>query len=284
MNKQDDQKRAAGDENGEAEIKAEDLLDTYRIILSPDELIPTEYNPNEMKPDKYAKLKDNIAECGFIDPVIAVPHEDGEHHIIIGGHHRWQAAKELGLKKIPVDVPKNAKWKDLDYQKLQNLRLNIIHGEMNPEKMAKLYTEMADKYGKDKVAGMMGYTSDAPLKKIIKQISKEMKATLPPEMAQQFEAQAKEARTINDLERIIQHLFQEHGDSIRFNFMVFAWGGKEHTYIAMSKKVHDAMKKIMTKCRTANVDINELIGEAIQKAADSFDEKKANGKTGAARA
>lgn len=269
--------------NAEAD-KMNDALDTYRIILSPDLLIPTDYNPNKMKPEQYQKLKDNIMEAGFIDPVQAVPHEDGKHFIIIGGHHRWQAAKELGIKAIPVDVPKAEKWKDLDFQKLQNLRLNIIHGEMDPEKMAKLYEDMAKKYGADKVSSMMGYSSDAPLKKLIKAMTKQMKQDLPPEMARQFEQQAKEARTVNDLERIIQHLFQEHGDSVKFNFMVFAWGGKEHTYIAMSKKVHDALKKIMKKSQSANVDINEILGDAIVAAAEKMDDKKANGKTEPARA
>lgn len=253
------------------QVAEDDGTDTCRIVLSPDDLLESDYNPNEMKPEMFEKLKQAIDESGFVDPIIAVPHEDGKHYVVVGGHHRLRVAKELGIKKVPVDVPKSEKWRDLDHQKLQNLRLNIIHGEMNPEKMARLYTEMADKYGKDKVAGMMGYTSDAPLKKVIKQIAKDMKSTLPPEMAKQFEEQAKEARTVNDLERIIQHLFQEYGDSIKYNFMVFAWGGKEHTYIATSKKVHDALKKIMQKSKNSAIDINDLIGDAIVEAANSLD-------------
>jgi len=276
-----DGKQDASKEEPKTESRKPDVI---RMEVDIDLLLPTDYNPNKMSPDKYAKLKENIAEAGFVDAVKAVLAPDGKNYVIIGGHHRWQAAKELGFKQVSVDIPQNEKWKDPDFQKLQNLRLNIIHGDMDPEKMAKLYSEMAEKYGKDRVAGMMGYTSDAPLKKIIKNISKEMKASLPPEMAKQFEQQAKEARTINDLERIIQHLFQEHGDSIKYSFMVFAWGGKHHTYIAMSKKVHDAMNVIMKKCKTANVDINELIGDAIEGVANSLQEKKANGKEQTARA
>ena len=94
-------------------------------------------------------------------------------------------------------------------------------------------------------------------------------------VAQQFEEQAKEARTVNDLERIIQHLFQEHGDSIKFNFMVFTWGGKEHVYIAMSKKVHQALNKIMAAAKKSSIDINELIGEAMQSAAEALEKKVA---------
>lgn len=264
---------------------AEKLPDTVREDLYVDQLVPMEWNANEMDPKEYELLKENITEAGFIDPPAVVPLERDPKitdprefkYGIIGGEHRWRAAKDLGMEKIPCDIVQGEKWKDEDFRKFQNVRLNAIHGKMNPDKFLKLFNEMADKYGKEKVSKLMGYTSDAPIKKIIKNVARELKSSLPPEMARQFEEQAKEARTVGDLERIIQHLFQEHGDSVKFNFMVFAWGGKEHVYVAMSKRVHQAMKKIMAKSRLGSIDINELLGEAIEKVAESLDDKS-NGK------
>lgn len=258
-------------------------MDVVRLELSPDDLVPADYNANEMDEEEFALLKENIVEAGFVDPVTVIPLTDGKYGII-GGEHRWRAAKALDIKIIPVDLVQKEKWKDEDFQKFQNVRLNVIHGKMNPEKFLKLYNEMVEKYGKEKIAKLMGYKNDTAIRKIVKNVAQEMKASLPPEMARQFEEQAKEARTIGDLERIIQHLFQEHGDSLKFNFMVFAWGGKEHIYVAMSKKVHTAMKKIMAKSKSGSIDINEIIANAIEQAAADISSGGSNGVDDVARA
>jgi hypothetical protein len=252
----------------EAKIVGDDVI--RRLMIPVEKFRPAEYNPNMMNDEEMNLLVETIQDVGFIDPVTAVELEDGTFGII-GGEHRWKAACRLNLKEIPADVLQGERWKDEDLRKLQNVRLNVIHGKMDPEKMLKLYNEMASKYG-EKAVRLLGYTSDAGLKKIVKNVAKEMRNSLPPEMAKEFEEKAKEARTVNDLERIIQHLFQEHGDSLQFNYMAFAWGGKEHVYIAMSKKVHEAMKKIMSLSRKVAVDINEMIGDAIVDIAEALEE------------
>lgn len=266
--------------------KKEEKFDIVRIEISPDDLCANSWNPNEMGEKEFDLLKEQIAEVGFIDPptVVEVEGESGEtYYRLIGGAHRALAAKELGLKKIPVDVLQGDKWKDEDLQKFQTVRLNILHGKMKPEKFVTLYNQMAEKYGADKVSRMMGYTKEDGVKKMVAQVAKGMKESLSPEMAAQFHEQAKEARTVGDLERIITNLFQEHGDSIKYNFMVFAWGGKEHIYIAMSKRTREAMKKIMKASRTQTVDVNELIGDAIEGVAKALpkETKKANGEASA---
>lgn len=262
--------------------KKEEDLDIVRVEVSPEDLRANDWNPNEMGEKEFELLKEQITEVGFIDPptVVEVEGPDGDtYYRLIGGAHRVAAAKELGLKKIPVDVLQASKWKDEDLQKFQTVRLNILHGKMKPEKFVALYTEMAEKYGADKVSRMMGYTKEDGVRRMVAQVAKGMKDSMSPEMAAQFQEQAKEARTVGDIERIITNLFQEHGDSVKYNFMVFAWGGKEHIYIAMSKRTRDAMKKIMKASRTQAVDVNELIAEAIEGVAKDLSKKKSNGET-----
>lgn len=266
--------------------KKVEKMDIVRIEVSPDDLRTNKWNPNEMGEKEFELLKEQIAEVGFIDPptVVEVEGDDGKtYYRLIGGEHRVAAAKELGLKKIPVDVLQNDRWKDEDLQKFQTVRLNILHGKMKPEKFVTLYNQMAEKYGADKVSRMMGYTKEDGVRRMVAQVAKGLQNSMSPEMAEQFQEQAKEARTVGDIERIITNLFQEHGDSIKYNFMVFAWGGKEHIYVAMSKRTRDAMKKIMKASRTQSVDINELIAEAIEGVAKNLPKKskKSNGETSA---
>jgi len=262
----------------------DDGLDIARVVLSPKELVGADWNPNEMTKEEFGLLCETIEEVGFIDPPTVAEVEDNKGNTfyeIVGGHSRAAAAIEVGLKSIPVDVLVGDKWQEADLRKFQNMRLNVIHGKINPEKFVSLYNDMAEKYGQDRVGRMMGYVKEDGIRKMIKEVAKGIRETLPPEMSEQFQEQAKEARTVGDIERIIQALFQEHGDSVKYNFMIFTWGGKEHIYIAMSKKTREAMKKIMKVSKTAEVDINDLIGEAIEGVAKGLTKKKkkANGKT-----
>jgi hypothetical protein len=243
----------------------EKSADISRIEIDPNLLIGSEWNPNEMAPEEFNLLKEQIGEIGFIDPPTVVEVEDAKgnsFYRIIGGHHRVAAAKELNLRKIPVDVLQGDRWKDEDLQKLQTVRLNVLHGKINPEKMVVLYNEMAGKYG-DSVTRMLGYASDAGLKKIIKQVKGDLAKTLDPELAKQFQEQAKEAKTIGDLEKIIQRLIADSGETAKYGFVVFSWGGKEHIYVAMSDKTREAMKRIVRASRDKKIDINEIIEEAI---------------------
>ena len=250
-------------------------LDIVRIEVAPEDLVANDWNPNEMPPEEFELLKEQIKEVGFIDPPTVVEVEDdrgNSYYRLIGGYHRAAAAKELGLRTIPVDLLLDSKWQDEDLQKFQTVRLNVIHGKMKPEKFVPLYEEMAKKYGQDKVTRLMGYTKDDGIRKMVKAVAKSMQDSLPPDMAEQFQEQAREARTVGDIERIIQQLFQEHGDSVKYNFMVFAWGGKEHIYIAMSKSTREALKKIMKASRKHEVDINEYIGDALKSVAETLEE------------
>lgn len=261
----------------------DDGLDIARAVLSPKELVGAEWNPNEMSKEEFGLLCETIEEVGFLDPPTVAEVEDDKGNTfyeIVGGHSRAAAAIEVGLKSIPVDVLVGDKWQEVDLRKFQNMRLNVIHGKMNPEKFVGLYNEMAEKYGQDRVGRMMGYVKDDGIKKMIKEVAKGVKDTLSPELSEKFEEQAREARTVGDIERIIQALFQEHGDSVKYNFMVFTWGGKEHIYVAMSKQVREAMKKIMKVSRNAEIDINEIIGDAIVGVAKAITKKKkSNGKS-----
>lgn len=252
--------------------------DMVSAMVPVDLISAVEWNPNEMDEKEFALLKSNIKEHGFLDPVAIIPNDDGRTFKMNGGEHRWKAAKDLGIKEIPCEILHDDKWQDEDLQQLQAVRFNVIHGKMNPQKFLALYNKAVEKFGQERVAALMGYADDTAIKKIIKSVAKEMREVLPPEMVKEFDEKAKQAKTIGDIEKIIQHLFQEHGDSVKYNFMVFAWGGREHVYIAMNKDVHNAMKKIMLSAKKQEIDVNEIIGEAMMRVASSLQENSSDKK------
>jgi hypothetical protein len=65
--------------------------------VAPSELKPNTYNPNRETEDEFLMLLASMREDGFTTPILCLP--DGT---IIDGEHRWRAAQELGLEKVPV--------------------------------------------------------------------------------------------------------------------------------------------------------------------------------------
>ncbi len=97
------------------------------------ELIPADYNPRKHDETATEQLKQSILRFGLVDPVIANSSQDRKN-IIIGGHFRWEVAKELGYQTVPVvfvDIP------DLEKEKELNLRLNKNTGEFDWDLLAK---------------------------------------------------------------------------------------------------------------------------------------------------
>ena len=67
------------------------------VYLSPDELTPYEGNTRKHAPDDIDQIKESILQDGFNDPIGIW----GSNNLIVEGHGRQIAAKELGLEKVP---------------------------------------------------------------------------------------------------------------------------------------------------------------------------------------
>ena len=70
------------------------------IQAAPEELHPNPWNSNLVSPQNAAKLDESLRRHGFVKPVLARETDAGLQ--ILGGSHRVDAAKRLGLKTIPV--------------------------------------------------------------------------------------------------------------------------------------------------------------------------------------
>jgi DNA modification methylase len=94
-------------------------------------LKPAEYNPRKISKEALDQLKESIDRFDLVDPVI-VNSSTKRKNVVIGGHMRLRAAKELGHKTVPV-VHVNIT--SLEKEKELNLRLNRNTGEWDFEKL-----------------------------------------------------------------------------------------------------------------------------------------------------
>lgn len=97
------------------------------------ELFGADYNARTHNEVQAEQLKQSIQRFGLVDPII-VNSSPSRKNIIIGGHFRWEIAKELGFETVSVvyvDIP------DLNKEKELNLRLNKNTGEFDWDLLAK---------------------------------------------------------------------------------------------------------------------------------------------------
>lgn len=64
-------------------------------------LRPNAFNTNRVSPENEEKLLNSLKKFGVYKPIICREAPD-QMLEIIGGEHRWRAAKKIGLKEVPI--------------------------------------------------------------------------------------------------------------------------------------------------------------------------------------
>lgn len=218
---------------------------TYPVEMIPVELIDDfEGNPQVMSDATFSALVEEIAESGWTVPVQVVgPMPDGRYKMV-GGHHRKKAAKVLGYSRIPGMLLPPDQFNE-DIREIQVVKQNVLAGELNPEKFTTLFNRIAEKYGTEMTRTMMGFTqADA-----FKRVYQEAKKGLPPEMAARLDETKQELKTVDDLSLILNKIFNEFGDTLKFHGLFFTWGGREHLMIQLDQPgAWKRVKKFMQWC------------------------------------
>ncbi len=110
--------------------------------------------PNRNQPrktfneDGLTELSESIKQYGIIQPIVVQKKND--YYEIIAGERRWRAAKQAGLKEVPVII------KDYSEQETVEIALieNIQREELNPIEEALAYKRLLTEYNlkQDQVA------------------------------------------------------------------------------------------------------------------------------------
>jgi DNA modification methylase len=124
----------------EAEMKTEATREapkpgTLEIVHVPIESVnPAPYNPRQMPPEELEKLKRSIQRFGFVEPLVV----QLKGRVVIGGHQRLEAARQLGFTTVPVVLVDVSD----EEAKILNLALNKIQGKWDTMRLASLFSEL----------------------------------------------------------------------------------------------------------------------------------------------
>ena len=121
----------------------DDALDMKQAAFEVDidSVFPNKSQPRQyFDEEKIEVLGESIKEHGIIQPIIVK--KEGKFYKIIAGERRWRAAKQVGLKKVPIIE------KELGEQEIAEISLieNIQREDLNPIEEALAYKKLSKEF------------------------------------------------------------------------------------------------------------------------------------------
>lgn len=114
---------------------------TYVTEIDIDQLMPNLYQPRQdFDPSKMDELKESIKVHGIIQPIIA--RESANGYEIVAGERRFKAAKEIGMKKVPVIIKQFNNLKTLEIALVENIQRE----DLNPIDQATAFKRLVDEF------------------------------------------------------------------------------------------------------------------------------------------
>lgn len=221
-----------------------------------------QFNPIKMTDDEFNMLCENMQKHGITEAVQVYKLKNGTYKLA-HGEHRLKACIALGIEELEVD--KDVKvlegLETGDEVKLYQMRMNVIKGKIDPEKFTKLYDELADNYGKEMTKQMMGFSSEADFERVYKAV----RSSLSPELQLELDKMKREIKTIDGLSEILNSLFSRYGESLKYNFMTFEYGGRKHTVVIMDRPLKDQVERLKEYCSKLKHDICPYLTDAIRE-------------------
>lgn len=233
-----------------------------RKEISVEDLLPNPLNPNMMSDRQFSLLVGNIRATGFTDPVFVRPLGEGKYEII-GGHHRWQAAKVLGMETVPCTVNTDPEF-DADQANFQMMRHNMVKGRLSTEKFLKLYEDMSTKYTREQLSEAFGFEEQQALDKLVAQTAK----GLPKELKAKFKEAQDEIKTVDDLAKVLNRLFATYGDTLKYGYMYFDFGGKDSIWVRMLPADRKLVEALAYRCVDHGRSLDSAFRVALQLIAE----------------
>lgn len=116
-----------------------------------DKLKPYHRNPRKISDAAIAKVAESLKAFKFRQPIVV-----DAKGVIIAGHTRWQSAKKLGMKTVPVHVAADMSEQDAKAYRLADNRV----ADETAWEQDFLSTEMIELYDADYPIDVIGFNPD----------------------------------------------------------------------------------------------------------------------------
>lgn len=242
----------------------ESALKVFDIPIG--QLVEHAENPNEQSEKTFDQLVERIRTEGFDEPIHVYPEmKKGVltgKYVIFSGHHRVKAGKLAGMTHVPGIIRDG--W-DEDRVAIELVTRNQLRGNLNAHKFTELYNRLKKRYEPEQLKKMMGLTE----KKAFTALYKQVATQLQPKQRKMLEEAKETINSVDDLSKVLNNIFKEHGNETDHSFMVFTYGGKKHYYIAVEGDTAKKLEALKDRCQAigpmaANALFNTLLSDTVR--------------------
>jgi len=224
------------------------------------EIVPNTFNPNVMSDTQMDFLLDNIADVGFINPLVVV--QDGELYTVIDGEHRLEAAKAGQMKTVSCVVVDPDVF-DEKCRRLQCVKMNNIRGAFDTGRFNALVKDLMTTYDMpfDELYQELAFEDEDEFLRLVD----ETRRSLPAECRKDFDKKVKKVKTPDELLKLAEALLLHYNsETVGANFMVFQYEGTNTIVVNLDaeqfKIIEAKCKEIQEKNLTVDTVIANVLG------------------------
>jgi len=215
-------------------------------------------NSNKQSRHVFKELRESIREQGFDETLTVVPRDDGNDGFwIVSGNHRFRAGSAEGMDEFPCVVRDD--WDGVQ-QQIELVRRNYVRGEINRDAFTLAVNALAAEQDLDvdEIREAMGFEDTEVFLELYKE--EEERAEAARQAAAEHRSATPSVNMVDDLGAVLSVIFEEHGDTVPYSFMIFPAGGRNHMFVAATPAVQRSMTKVAEYCIANHLDINVVLG------------------------
>ena len=228
------------------------------------EMIPTELltehprNSNKQSKHMFKQLRESIREQGFDETLTVVPRDDGnDGYWIVAGNHRFRAGVAEGMDEFPGVVRKD--W-DAVQQQIEIVRRNYVRGAIDKDSFTIAVNTLSaeQELSVAEIREAMGFEDTEAFLDYYKEENERQERAMAAAVEHRSSAPA--INMIDDMGLVLSTIFEEHGDTVPYSFLIFPAGGRNHCFVAATPALVRSMTSVAEYCIANHLDINVVLG------------------------
>lgn len=265
------------------------------VEIPTDRLVFTDWNCNEMTPEKLAHLQaeieneENPEDPHFDEPLQVIPiKEQVGKYLVVGGEHRTKIARSLEMRAVPCVIREDLAQMSRKDLMLWSVRRNNLRGRLNATKYAEMEAELIDHHNMTAEAARRSMLIDSDLIKALRATravrenednesddGHDGSKTFGEDIENAQENLRSKEELLKALKIAEQDVLLDSADTVEHGYLFFVQGkkGQMHLVVDESERLHGVIKDMVKACKGVDAKIDDFLVDAIRNELGNWEKK-----------